>query len=173
MAGGVCPLYDHQAQPLLSGRCSFFRALHLGIQFSLHPGWPLFGTQQQGTHPLVTSSLLSFKKMAVFQGVAPWHKNFTLSCAIPLWDSATAHSASGKELIPSSLEESCLRAYLVTVLLKWRLWHRYFSVNFAKFLRKHLFSRTSLGDCFYLLLCNALILSCLCSISFGTRLFTQ
>ena len=43
-------------------------------------------------------------------------------------------------------------------------------MNFAKFLRKHLFSRTCLGDCFYLLLCNAHILSCLGSIWFGTRL---
>ena len=31
-------------------------------------------------------------------------KFFTLSCVIPLWDSATAHSSSGKELNPSSQE---------------------------------------------------------------------
>ena len=32
------------AQPFLSGRCPFFRALHLGIQFSFHPASSLLGT---------------------------------------------------------------------------------------------------------------------------------
>ena len=66
----------------------------------------LFGTQQQLTHPPVKSSTLPLRKMPVFQGVAPWHKIFTSSCVIPLWDSATAHSPSGKELNPSSQEDT-------------------------------------------------------------------
>ena len=47
-----------RAQPFLSGRCPFFRVLHLGIKFSLHPASSLFGTQQQLTHPPVKSSTL-------------------------------------------------------------------------------------------------------------------
>ena len=78
----------------------------VGIQFSLHPAPSLFGTQQQLTHPLAKSSTLPLRKMPVFQGVAPWHKIFTSSCVIPLWDSATAHSPSGKELNPSSQEDA-------------------------------------------------------------------
>ena len=92
-------------EPNPSGRCPFFRTLHLGIQFSPHPASSLFGTQQQLTHPPVKSSTLPLRKMPVFQGVAPWHTIFTSSCVIPLWDSATAHSPSGKELKLSSLEE--------------------------------------------------------------------
>ena len=79
------------AQPSLSERSPFFRALHLGIQFSLHPASSRFGTQQQLIHSPVKSSTLSLRKMSVFQGVAPWHTLFTSSCVIPLWDSATAH----------------------------------------------------------------------------------
>ena len=74
--------------------------------FFLFPASSLFGTQQQLTHPPVKSSTLPVREMAVFQGVAPWHKIFTSSCVIPLWDSATAHSHSGKELNPSSQEDS-------------------------------------------------------------------
>ena len=81
------------------------RFLHLGIQFSLHPASSLFGTQQQLTHPPVKSSTLPLREMPVFQGVAPWHTIFTSSCVIPLWDTAIAHSPSGKELKLSSLEE--------------------------------------------------------------------
>ena len=90
-----------------------FRALHIGIQISLYPASFLLGTQQQLTHPPVKSSTLPFRKMIVFQGVAPWQTNFTLSCVFPLWDSATAHSPSGKELILSSLEESCFSGLIV------------------------------------------------------------
>ena len=46
----------YRAQLFLSGRCSFFSALHPGIQFSLHAASFLFGTQQQPTHPPVKSS---------------------------------------------------------------------------------------------------------------------
>ena len=94
-----------RAQPFLSGRCPFFRALHLGIKFSLHSASSLFGTQQQLTHPPAKSSTLPLRKMPVFQGVGPWHKIFTSSCVIPLWDSTTAHSPSGKELNPCSQED--------------------------------------------------------------------
>ena len=51
----------------------------------------LFGTQQQLTHPPAKSSTLPLRKMPVFQGVAPWHTNFILSCIISLRDSAKAH----------------------------------------------------------------------------------
>ena len=51
-----------------------------------------------------------------FQGVAHRQTNFTLSCVIPLWDSATAHSPSGKELILSSLEESCFSGLIVLLM---------------------------------------------------------
>ena len=74
-----------RAQTFLSGRCPFFRALHLGIQLSLHPASSLFGNQQQLTHPPVKSSTLPLRKMPVFQGVAPRHTIFTSSCVIPLW----------------------------------------------------------------------------------------
>ena len=54
-------------------------------------------------------------KMPIFQGVAPWHTNFTLSCVIPLWDSATAHSPSVKELLPSSLNQSCFSGLILAI----------------------------------------------------------
>ena len=93
-------------------RMPVFWMLHLGIQFSLHPASSLFGTLQQLTHLLVKSSTFPLGKMSFFQGAVSWHKDFTLSCAIPLWDSAKAHLPSGKELTLSSLEESCFfRAY--------------------------------------------------------------
>ena len=112
-----------RAQPFLSGRCPFFRALHLGIQFLLHPASSLFGTQQQLTYPPVKNSTLPLRKMPVFQGVPPWHKIFTSSCVIPLWDSATAHSPSGKELNPSSQEDArfsgrCTSAYNFHFILR-------------------------------------------------------
>ena len=90
-----------RAQPFLSGRCPFFRALHLGIKFSLHPASFLFGTQQHLTHPPVKSSTLPLRK------VAPQHTIFTSYCIISLWDSATAHSPSSKELNLSSQEDAC------------------------------------------------------------------
>ena len=90
-----------------------FRALHFGIQFSLDPASSLFGTQQQLTHPPVKSSTLSLRKMPVFQGAIPWHTIFTSSCVIPLWDSATVCSPSGKELHPSSLNQSCFSGLIV------------------------------------------------------------
>ena len=56
-------------------------------------------------HPPVKSSTLPLRKMPVFQGVPPWHTIFTSPCVIPLWDSATVHSSSGKELNSSSQED--------------------------------------------------------------------
>ena len=66
----------------------------------------LFGIQHHLTNPLAKSSNLPLKKMPVFQGVAPRHTSFTLSCIIPLWDSAQAHSPSGKEFNPSSQRDT-------------------------------------------------------------------
>ena len=93
----------------------FFRALHLHIQILLHPASCLFGTQQQLTLPPVKSSTLPLRKIPVFQGVAPRHAISTLSCVIPLWDSATAHSPSGKELKLSSLKE-CFSGLIVVLM---------------------------------------------------------
>ena len=102
-----------RAQTFLSGRCPFFRALYLSIQFSRHPASSLFGTQQQFTHPTVKSSILPHRKMPVFKGIAPRHTIFTSSCVIPLWDLATAHSPSVKELKLCSLEKSCFSGLAV------------------------------------------------------------
>ena len=105
-----------RAQPFLSGRCLFFRALHLGIQFSLHPASSLFGTQQQLTHLPLKSASPSFLEDARFSGRCTLAYNFTSSCVISLSDSATAHSPSGKELKLSSLEESCF-SWLIVLLM--------------------------------------------------------
>ena len=85
---------------------------HRQINFTLS----LSETQQQLTHPPVKSSILPLRKMPVFQGVSPWHTIFTSSYAIPIWVSATAHSLSGKELILSSLEESCFSGLIVLLM---------------------------------------------------------
>ena len=75
------------------------------------------------------------RQMPVFQGAAPWHTIFTSSCVIPLWDSATAHSPSGKELILSSLEESCFSGLIVLLMFSyypaWALFgtRPYYSLN--------------------------------------------
>ena len=58
----IIPLWDSvpghapsckELNPSCQEECPFFRSLHLGIQFSLHPASSLFGTQQQLTHPPV------------------------------------------------------------------------------------------------------------------------
>ena len=98
----------HRAQPFLSGRCPFFKLLHIGKLISFYPASSLFGTQRQLTYLLVKSSTLPLRKILVFQGIAPWHTNCTLSCIIPLWDLATTHSPSGKEVMLSSQEDVCL-----------------------------------------------------------------
>ena len=61
--------------------------------------------------------------MSVFQGVAHRQPNSILSCVIPLWDLATAHSPSGKKLNPSPLEDArfsgrCTSAYNFHFILR-------------------------------------------------------
>ena len=89
---------------LYQASCSYFPSLFplpwLSSFFSFSASL-LFGTQHQLTHPPVKSSILPRRKMPIFQGVAPWYANSTLSFVIPLWDSRTVHSPSGKELDPS------------------------------------------------------------------------
>ena len=51
-------------------------------------------------------SLFRLRKIPIFWGNAPWHTNFTLSCVIPLWYLAKAHSPSSKELNFSSQEDA-------------------------------------------------------------------
>ena len=55
--------------PFLSGRCPFFRALHLGTQISLYPASSLFGTQQHLIHFPVNSSSLLLWTNHVSQGL--------------------------------------------------------------------------------------------------------
>ena len=52
------------------------------------------------------------------------------------------------EILQNSQENTCTR---VSFLMERRLWHRYFSVNFAKFSKNIFFFRTPLVDCFYIL----------------------
>ena len=99
--------------------CLYFPSLFSSSvmkSFFSFPASSLFGTQQQLTHPPVKSSTFPLRKMPVFQGVAPPHTIFTSSSVIPLWDSATTHSSSGKELNSSSQEDArfsarCILAY--------------------------------------------------------------
>ena len=120
-----------QEDACFSGRCTS------AYTFLLHPASSLFGTQQQLTHPPVKSSTLSFKKIPVFQGVAPRHTLFTSSCVIPLWDSATVQSPSGKGLISFlSGRIMFLRAYcfvnVLTLSCLGSLWfgsHPYYSLK--------------------------------------------
>ena len=46
--------------------------------------------------------ILSFSIFFVYHAVI-----LLIPCAIPLWDSAAAHSPSGKEFNPSSQEDAC------------------------------------------------------------------
>ena len=73
-----------RAQSFLSGRCLFFRALHLGIHFLLHPASSLFGTQQQLTHPPIKSTNFPLLKNHVSQGLL-FVNVLTLSCLGSLW----------------------------------------------------------------------------------------
>ena len=59
---------QYRAQAFLSGKCPFFRALHLGIQISFCPASSLFGTQRQLTHSPLRSSSLPLWKNHVSQG---------------------------------------------------------------------------------------------------------
>ena len=91
----------------------FLFSLPVLQSFFSFPTSSLFGIQQKLTHPPVKSSTLPLKKMPVFQGVTPWHTIFSSSCIIPLWDSATAHSPSAKELHSSSFNQSCFWGLIV------------------------------------------------------------
>ena len=94
-----------------SGCCTLAYNFHFIL---CHPSLGLSNSSL--THPLVKSSTLPLRKIPIFQGVAPWHTISTSSCVIPLWDSATAHIPSGKELILSSLEESCFSGLIVLLM---------------------------------------------------------
>ena len=73
-----------------------------------------FGTQSQLTQLLVKNLTLLLREKPVFQGVAPWHTNFTLSSIITLWDSVAAHSPFGKELNTNSQENaSFVKLYFI------------------------------------------------------------
>ena len=106
--------------------CLYFPFLFYSFfmqSFFSFPALSFFGTQQQLTHPLVKCSTLPLRKMPVFQGVAPCHTIFISSCVVPFWDSATAHSPSGKELNPSSQEDArfsgrCTLAYNFHFMLR-------------------------------------------------------
>ena len=107
-------------------RCLYFPFLFplsvMQLLFSFFAS-SLFGTQHQITHPLVKSSTLPLRMMPIFQGVAHRQTNFTLSYVIPLSNSATAHSPSGKGLSPSSQEdarflESCTWSYNFHFILR-------------------------------------------------------
>ena len=73
----VIPLWVSATAHSLSGKelnpfsrkYSFFRALHLGIQFSLNPASSLLGTQQQLTNPPVNSSSFLLWNNYVSQGL--------------------------------------------------------------------------------------------------------
>ena len=88
---------------ILSFSVSFICLVVILLRFSASS---LFGNQHQLTHPPVKSPTLPFRKMSIFQDVAHRQTNFTT--VIPLWDSATAHSPSGKELNPSPQEDARL-----------------------------------------------------------------
>ena len=57
-------------------------------------------TQHQLTYPLLKRPTFSFRKMPLFQGVAPWHNNFTWSYAISLGDSAQTHRPVKSSTLP-------------------------------------------------------------------------
>ena len=57
--------------------------------------------------------------MPVFQSAEPWHTIFTSSCIISLCDSATPHSHSRKELILSSMKESCFSGLIVLLIFSY------------------------------------------------------
>ena len=60
--------------------------------------------------------VIPLRKKTVFQGAVSRHTIFTSSCVISLWDSATAHLPSSKELKLSSQEESCFSGLIVLLM---------------------------------------------------------
>ena len=91
-----------QEHDCFSGRCPLAYQFHFKVIFLWDLSYSLFSFQL--THPPVKNLTLPHRKMPVFQSVTPWRISFTLSCVISLWDSAPAHSPSGKELNSSSQE---------------------------------------------------------------------
>ena len=80
----------------------------------------------------ILSSSISFACLVV---------TLLIPCIIPLWDSATAHSPSGKELKLSSLEKSCFSGLVVVNVLTlsclgslWFATHPYYSLNTCQFI---------------------------------------
>ena len=65
---------------------TFLFPLFVLKSFFSFSGTYAFATQHQFTHPPINSSTQPLRKMPVFQGVASWHKNLTLSYFILLWD---------------------------------------------------------------------------------------
>ena len=104
---------------------SYIKFFKLQLFFSFSAS---FGTQQQLTHPPVKSSTFYIRKMPIFLGFAHRQTNFTLSWYIALWDSATTHSHSGKELNSSSLEGArflrrCTSAYSFDFICVISIWY--------------------------------------------------
>ena len=95
---------------------SFFISFVCLVIILLIPASFLVTIQHQFTHSPIKNSTLPLRKIPSFQGVAHRQTNCILSCVIPLWDSATAHSPFGEELNPSSQEDvrfsgRCTSAY--------------------------------------------------------------
>ena len=72
----------YRAQLFFSGRCPFFRALHLGIQFSLHPVSSLSGTQQQLTLPLWDSAKAHSPSSKKLNASSQEDAHFSGSCTL-------------------------------------------------------------------------------------------
>ena len=104
---------------------SYIKFFRLQLFFSFSAS---FGTQHQLTHPPVKSSTFCLRKMPIFLGFAHRQINFTLSWYIALWDSATTHSHSGKELNSSSQEGAqflgrCTSAYSFDFIYVISIWY--------------------------------------------------
>ena len=82
----------------------------------------LFETQYQLTHPSVKRSILSLRKMPVFQVAAPWHADFTLSSVIPLVLSNSSLTIGWRAQPFLSGRCPFLRAFFSTcfyIILRW------------------------------------------------------
>ena len=89
-------------------------------------------------------------------------------CTIPLWDSATAHSSSGKELNPSSQEDvrfsgRCTLRYNFHFIL------RHLALGLSSTPSGKELKLSSLEEWCFSGLINVLTLSCLGSLWFGTH----
>ena len=101
---------------MLSFSISFVYLVVILLIFCVTPLWHAAIAYSASGKALNSSS----QEDPVFQGITPWHTNFTLSLHfISLWNSATAHSPSIKELKPSSLEEWCLSGLIALLMLSY------------------------------------------------------